>query len=314
MSDQVGLRQRRADPIKPLSTLPRAMVSDAGTHRRLYQDCVDSRWKGVPPDQDDSSPKENAFKWWSMSDAMATQETCAKLLSDPRLSKTEAHEFLQNVWGNIFNYAGLTRFPDKTELASNLEKLSGACEDALDYMMTKQILLEDALSPAELAIWQSTPPLGRGPPSRTLEQRQVICKYAIYFQAKWRGEIIKSTIPAMDARLSDIVNGMKADFKKQFRAGLINLQHKRAKKHTPNNMAEFAEKCKRNDKRKRDRSDEDSGSDYMREKKEKKKPAARRPACPSSEEASDSPPKRSNNKKKQRTARGSAASGSKRAE
>ena len=177
------------------------MVSDAGTHRRLYQDCVDSRWKGVPPDQDDSSPKENAFKWWSMSDAMATQETCAKLLSDPRLSKTEAHEFLQNVWGNIFNYAGLTRFPDKTELASNLEKLSGACEDALDYMMTKQILLEDALSPAELAIWQSTPPLGRGPRSRTREQHQVLCKFAIYDSAKERGVIIKSNSPAMDARL-----------------------------------------------------------------------------------------------------------------
>ena len=88
----------------------------AAAPRRRYADSVPSFWAGAPLEAIDRSPKENAFDGWAMSDAMATQETCAKLLSDPRLSKTEAHEFLQNVWGNIFNYAGLTRFPDTPEV------------------------------------------------------------------------------------------------------------------------------------------------------------------------------------------------------
>ena len=287
------------------------MASEAGARRRVYQDSVDSRRRGVPPDQYDPSCKENAFDGWSLSDAMATQETCAKLLSDPRLSKTEAHDFLKTVWENVLCYAGLTQFADTSDVKPILEKLSGACEEALDYIMTKQIRLEDALSPAELALWQSTLPLNRRSRPLPREQMQAKRKYAIYQDAKERGEISESFNPAMASKLTAIVCDMKADFKKKFRAGHIQRQRESAQDLTRKNLVELAEKRKRNGKKNQDRSDGDSGSDSMRMKK--KKPAARRLASPSSEEASDSPPERQKKSKKQRTARGSAASSSRRA-
>ena len=243
----------------------------AAAPRRRYADSVPSFWAGAPLEAIDRSPKENAFDGWAMSDAMATQEKCEDLLRDPFLSQTDAHEFLQNVWLNVFGYAGLTLRPEKSEVRSNLENLSRVCEEALDFMMTKQIRLDDVLSHAEMAIWQSAPPSCHPARPLTPEQRLVTHKVAVYKQTTWRGELkVSRHDPSMHDKLSAVVNEMKTDFKMQFRARQIKVQ--RCRWATFKGVAEREQLGKGGGKgSKGDASDRESSGSERNEKGENRK-------------------------------------------
>ena len=159
---------------------------------------------------------EIAFGGWTLSDAMAMQEKCMELLRRPEIQIADVHEFLSVAGRGVLRRAHVSTKPEESKVREVLASVNRVCEEGLDYMMMKQIRLQDVLGPVEMSVWQNMPSEVLSSPM-PLEQWRVIRKVCFYSRTKGRGEVPPFGDSFTYGKLRAVVNDMKTDFKKQFR-------------------------------------------------------------------------------------------------
>ena len=192
------------------------MASPAGASRRAYWDHVGIHSSYCNADQVHLTSVEIAFGGWTLSDAVAMQEKCMELLRRPEIPIADVHEFLSVAWPSALGRAQVSTKPEESKVREVLASVNRVCEEGLDYMMMKQIRLQDVLDPVEISVWQNMPTEVLSSPM-PLDQWRVIRKVCFYSRAKGRGEVPPFGDSFTYGKLRAVVNHMKTDFKEQFR-------------------------------------------------------------------------------------------------